>query len=785
MKHKKFTRFLSGALAICMAGVMAISPAFAATVEDATIDTSAKASLTLYKYDWTNATKDGVWSADSYASTGQYDVNVNTILGNAKRQGDTDTTSDLGNKETSNGYAIKGVEYTYLKVADIVQFTEAEKNGTTYDYVSVLYKMDSSAAGLLEAIGLTEVNGSYKDYYYTDKNEETNTTYYYYESDTLIDALAEAQEANPTTVKNALEAYVTGNGGTAMALTDADGKTEATDLDLGLYLLVETKVPEMVTETTDPFFISLPMTNVDGGGNDSKINNGTSDTENTTHITDGGHEWLYDVTVYPKNNTGIVTLEKTVRESKADTGKNNALTPDTDTDTNLAIKDGYAHTATASDGDIVEYQIISTLPTITSEATYLAEYTFQDVLAAGLSYATNNINGETGDVVIEWFEDANCTKKVATWTETTKDAYGSAYFTVTKVANDDGSHTMTIRMTDAGLSAINTANTSANNVNGNVYAGYSNYTIRISYNAVVDSDASMVYGDAGNCNEVVLTWRRSSNSYYDTLIDDCHVYTYGIELTKVFSDGETDQEYFDEVLFKVYNETDNYYVVAELNETEGIWYVTDHVDVVVDSSIEVGTTAYTEAFEAAKKAAEAQATSFHPVDWNGKDGQIVIKGLEDDVYTLTEIETANGYTLLKDDIEIQIVATDDASRACQIYSKDTIGLIQNDSRFSFDGGLDLSLSNIPQAATAHNYLTGSATVDSNAVTMLNDEADTESTNALVPLSVTNTNGFTLPQTGENSAKWMPIVGASVIAAACCVMLFVVFLPKMRKQEEEK
>ena len=52
------------------------------------------------------------------------------------------------------------------------------------------------------------------------------------------------------------------NGGTAMPLTDEYGHTEANDLELGLYLLVETKVPEMVTSTTDPFLGSVPMTKI-------------------------------------------------------------------------------------------------------------------------------------------------------------------------------------------------------------------------------------------------------------------------------------------------------------------------------------------------------------------------------------------------------------------------------------------------------------------------------------------------------------------------------------------
>ena len=42
--------------------------AFAANVADATIDTSRVGSMEIYKYDLTNAEKDGVWDS-SYVST--------------------------------------------------------------------------------------------------------------------------------------------------------------------------------------------------------------------------------------------------------------------------------------------------------------------------------------------------------------------------------------------------------------------------------------------------------------------------------------------------------------------------------------------------------------------------------------------------------------------------------------------------------------------------------------------------------------------------------------------
>lgn len=722
-KSKLISRIGALALAAALAFTSLIS-ASAASIADATIDTSRTANLTLYKYDFTNAAKDGVWNEGSYVSTGQYDQRVNDTLGSATRTGDSDATSDLGNGlQQSNGYAIKGVEYTYLKVADITQFTESADDGQTSEHVEVLYAIDKAkGADMLAALGLANGKDSYAN---ANKLDDAN---WYYQSDVLIKALSDSLTANATTTKNALEAYVAANGGTKMPETDENGKSEAKSLPLGLYLLVETKVPEMVVGTTNPCFVSLPMTNVDGG-----MTNGDTD----GNITNGGHNWLYDVTLYPKNETGIVTLEKTVREAKADTGKNNASD---------VITDGFTHNATASAGDTVEYQIISTLPTITSAATNISDYTFKDVLARGLSY--------DGEVTLEFFKDAACTQSVAKWTE------ADNKFTVAKAENSDKSHTMTIAMTPAGLKEINTANTAANNSNGALYAGYSNYTLRIRYNAKLNSDESLVYGDTGNENEVVLTWKRTNDTYYDTLIDDAHIYTYATNITKTFSDGKEEQTMFDNVLFKAQNATDGYYVIAQLNKDEGIWYVTGHTD------------------------KEASATAMHPVEWNGKKGQIILKGVEDDEYIWTELETANGYTLLKNNIDVTITSVDDANRPCDIYSKDTLGVVQNDPRYNFDGDLDLHLANIPQTQLAHNYQTASATVDGNDVTMLDDEMDAGSKNAIAPLQVVNTKGFETPMTGENGTWALAIGGVLVFCLGTSAFIFFLVF-KRRKEQEDK
>ena len=688
---------------LCLVLVMCLSlgtVALAAPVADATIDISRTGALDIYKYDFTNAAKDGVWDS-SYVSTGVYDQALNDALGNAVRAGDTDNSSGLGNGETSYGYAVKGVEFTYLRVADIVQFTESAADGAASNHVEVLYGIDkTNGADLLAAIGLADGAGRYENADNSDKLDHSN---YYYQSDVLIDALRTSLETNATTVKNALENYMKANGGTALPLTDAYGHTSADGLPLGLYLVVETRVPEMVIDTTAPFFVSLPMTSVDGN-----------------NATDGGARWMYDVTLYPKNLTGIPTLEKTLRENQNDTGKNNGSND---------ITDGYAHTGTASDGDVIDYQLISTLPSITSESTYLTCYTFVDTLSKGFTYNKN-------DVVLEFFTDAACTDKIASWSE------ADGKFSVSYNTTTENESVMTIEMTAAGLSEINTSK-AVYTEPGMVNSGYSDCTLRITYAATVNSDDSVVYGDAGNPNEVVLTWKRTSSDFYDTLVDDAHVYTYGLELTKLFSDGKGD---FSKVEFILHNDTDDYFVKAELNEAQGIYYVVDHVE------------------------AEADATHFIPMSADPNKGKIVVKGLEDDTYTITEVRTDNGYTLLKDDIEVVISQTE-TTEICDIYASDVLGLIQNDPRYAtiiHDTG---DLKNMPQRHLEQHLLTASATVDGNAVTMLTDNG---SANAEAPLRVVNTRGFDLPKTGDNGTKMLTISGTLLIlCAGGCVALLIV------------
>ena len=677
-----FMKTITKVLSLILALTLLLSfPVAASAVELANvpiIDESKTGSLTIYKYDLTNAEKDGVWDS-SYVSAGTYDeAGVNNVLGG-------NASSTLGNGETGYGYAIKGVEFTYVKVADIFQYGETESDNRTDAHVEILYVVDkTNGADFLAALGLADGKNRYEN---ADALDESK---YFYQSDVLISALSSGLTANATTVKNAMERYAAANG-TAMPQTDSYGKTKAENLPLGLYLVAETKVPEMVVSTTDPFLVSVPMTSVNG-----------------TNVSNGGTRWIYDITLYPKNLTGIPSLEKTLREAKADTGKT----------------DDYAHTGTASAGDTIDYQIVSTLPSITSEATYLSCYTFIDTLSAGLTYTK-------GDVVLEIFSDTACRNAVTTWKEV------DGYFTVSYNDTQDGKTAMTVEMTTKGLAEINKSKAvyaDASMVN----SGFSDCTMRLTYTAKVDSDNSLVVGDKSNDNKVVLTWKRTSETFYDTLVDDAHVYTYGIDLTKLFSDGKGD---FSKVEFLVRNKTDNYYVQAKLNQKESVYYVTGHTPNKED------------------------ATHFVPVENGDTKGRILIKGLEDDTYTMTEVRTDNGYVLLKQDIEV-VISQKESTENCTVYASDALGLIQNDPRYAQVIQSDADLKNIPQKHLEHKLLTASATVSGKNVNMTEDNG---SANAEAPLTVVNTRGFDLPKTGDNGTMMFTIVGILLMVGAAVVL----------------
>lgn len=476
-------------------------------------------------------------------------------------------------------------------------------------------------------------------------------------SDDLNKSLADTL-SNNTAGKNILENYIaSASGSTRMPLTKADGTTSATGLSVGLYLFVETKVPANVHTTVDPFLVSLPMT--DNEGND----------------------WFYDVDVYPKNQTNIPDLDKLVRQHD---------------DAALYGKAEYSDIATGSEGDVMDYIFVSHLPKITSEATYLTQYTFVDKLDKGLTY--------NKDAAIYFYNNEadarsnNTANAIKSW------GHGSTAFEENYSGSNSDYNQMTISPTREGLNEIDPT--------------LSQCWLVVAYSATVNSDATPVLGDAGNTNDVTLTWKRTSMDYIDTLEDRCRVYTFGLNLTKEFTDSKTKGDPT-KVQFVLKNETDGHYIVAKKTE-DGLYYVTD----------------------ATKGAKEEDGTVFSP---NGS-GKLLINGLEADTYVLTEIHTSAGYSLLKEPITIVINCTVDEftpSKTTLYDSKDIAG-------------------NTNKKMIETTGERASASVNGKATDMSVDVVkNVNSTNARVDMTVVNTSTFELPQTGGFGTILFTLAGCAV------------------------
>ena len=788
------------------------------------IDYSKKGSLTIHKYDITAAQKAGDYPNGESVANGERVAN-----------GEKDSVLE----DTMKDYALEGVQFTYLRVGNIETYSDTKNGQTT---VEVVYEIPTKLAEILQLNPQTGT-GEKDAYDMTGKGVAkkcANAGVLHYTSTQLSKALADILEADDIAAKSALEDYLysygtqddttkndqstktdgsTGVKAVNLPKTDKNGYTHAENLDLGLYLVVETEVPEQVIDTTNPWFVSLPFTNMTGSQADTKA---------------GGDFWLYDMDCYPKNQTGNPTLDKSVRNAysstvakdkngQVDNGQNydysetsgegslivfnddtNAdNTADTDESKYVANRGGYTgngttageggdgystdyeyrDTQTASAGDVLDYILVSKLPHISSKATFLSEYTFTDILSKGLTY--------NKDVKIAFYnnaEDANAnnTAKATTIWDVTSGNQNQDYVDVYVTDKDTGAHytngstQMKVCLTEAGLNLINGTGVTGNNAGGQQpdadsstsSESMSDMYMVVYYTATVNSDATLVLGDNGNENDVVLTWSRTSDQYSNTLEDRNYVYAYGVDLTKTFSDKKGDMS---KVQFKLYNKTDAYYVVAEKSETDGNWYVTG------------------------KTKNKEGGTTFTP-DENGK---IFVYGLEADTYGMTEIATDNGYTLLEDSVNVEITPTDREINASvsgvtgmdeaaidaivQFYhggiydengnlvtaSKDYINNKDanrpdvHDPNGRTIGKTDMYVGDIkPATAKVDNVAAGMV---SSSYTKGNMEQKCESPDATVVMHVVNNKNFTLPQTGGYGTIIFTLAGCAVALGGVAVV----------------
>lgn len=586
---KSFFKRIGILLAVVCSVILLKQEVFAAT-EDV-IDMNRRGSLTIYKYDLTAAEEDGLDTSEKmFANNGKADEQA---------------------KEEFKNYIIPGVEFTYLHLGNVhMEHKQTE--------VQILYDIPEK---IEEILGM--------------ENKRGNHMYTSIELNIALKTLL----SQPIEGKNQLERYmVSADGKKVMSLTDETGKTSATGLPLGLYLIVETKVPANIHTTVEPFFVAIPMTDYEG------------------------EAWFYDVEVYPKNQTNIPDLDKLVKQQD-DNGK-------------LPYED----VATGSEGDIMDYIFVSHLPGITSEATYLTQYTFTDQMDRGLTY-NKDVRLYFYDTEAEAREN-NKERAIRVWEEK-EDLFKSEYHGETS-----GSSKMVITITKEGLKEINTK--------------FSKKWMVVSYSCRINPDDSPILGDQGNINDVRLEWKRTNMEEFDILEDRAKVYTFGLNIKKKFSDQKGK---FSDVKFLLQNQTDGYYLKAK--GENGIYYITDEE----------------------KGASEKEGTKFIP----GNEGSLIINGLEANTYILTEIATANGYSLLKEPMVIDIRSTVDDIIPSRTTLYDILDIANNPNKELIE----------TQGERA------SASIDGKKATMSEFHSDKGmvSTNAEVDMKIINNKSFKLPQTG--------------------------------------
>lgn len=626
-------------------------------------------------------------------------------------------------ENTSNDKPLAGVDFTIWKVADIEQDISSSSNvGFKFVPVSTL-------------TSLTE------DDFKSDKTKADEYTSDIYSK--VLKKLNASKEVENGTLANGIK---------KSTVIDETGKASAkfTDLDLGLYLVQETKAPSQIVNKTANFLVSVPMTN----------ENGTA--------------WNYDVVAEPKNAAVYagINLIKKGTTIKADgtletvnlagvtfvlqsrpTGSDDSVTwtnvdsYTTDSDGNINVKglapNDYRFIETGlgeNDGYILNgksyeftVQKDGKIKVGSAEATGTAVITAdnekpdlkKEVKKDG-TYA-NAADASIGDMV-EWKVSASVPSNVdqlkkysitdtmssaLTWVEAeaalniTYKSNGTAVndiinpafaettdYTLIKPADKEDGKSWTITFTDAGKKKLKDNNISS---------------IEVTFKTKLNENANI--GSAGNLNDAQLDY---SNAIYplvdptnpndgkkpgeDHIKDQAKVYSFAIDMTKV--DGNNTATKLEGVHFDLYKYSGT---VTEPTESD-----------LKGSGKKINTTDLV-------------------TDINGK---ITVKGLENGNYYLVETKAAaGGYNLLKAPVKV-VIAQDYSVEKKTTVTKDAEGNVTSTTTVvnkTFTGGDE------------NNAGTYSVTIE-------------------------NRKGFTLPKTGDIGTAMFLIIGIGGMLAAVYIML---------------
>ncbi len=325
---------------------------------------------------------------------------------------------------------------------------------------------------------------------------------------------------------------------------------------------------------------------------------------------------------------------------------------------------------TAETGDVLDYKLTAQVPTLT-DYDNLTKFTMSDTLEKQ-AFDPASVQIAIDDATITRGTDVNSDKFYIGQT---------LLATLNPVSYADGESSFTLTFVPSALEA------------------YEGETVTVTYSARLTTDAVKV-----NVNDAKLVW--SNNGSDSSLTDSTKVYTYGIELTKTFSDATVSDDEIDDVTFRLYR-------VNQQTQAEELLYFTGSAGSYILVSDSAGTGNVTDL----------------KLDTNSR--KLTVVGLDDDeTYILKETATADGYNQIDENITIDLEAQAD-----------------------------------PRAMLLDEYATSVKLGSINlTVSFVNNTSTTETAIASVAFELHNQKGFSLPKTGDAGTWALTVCGILLIAS---------------------
>ena len=445
-------------------------------------------------------------------------------------------------------------------------------------------------------------------------------------------------------------------------------------------MVVETKAPKKVTQRTEPFLVSVPMTRTVDYTKDSKVSEANAD-------------WLYDVHVYPKNSTamGTVTIQKEFyvgnEKQNALAGVSFGLQKNQEDETWIDVtrddeanKD-YTLTTDSNGKLVIEHLPVGVYRVFEKEYTgdskkggYILDgtkYEFEVMQDSQIKYEgktdpslTLTLANHKPDLK----KEVPVAGKPSDWGNVAQYGKGDVIpykITVTIPKNIDKLGVFTVSDSPKGLkdnkSSISIANLTANthyevkanddNPNGFVIEfkpgqmkDFAGQKVEITYNATLDTGTALTIGGNGNANKAKLVYTNEIDENGSPVTgkenhieDSATVYTFSIQIHKTNEDGAG----LSGVTFDLYKKVSETGAGAAVDEKTykkvGLEAPGDGMKWVFVQTLTSG-----------------EDGKIDTADYGNGRNTNYIAGLANGEYWLVETKTVNGYNLLNGPVKLEL-----------------------------------------------------------------------------------------------------------------------------------